>query len=231
MCGRAYSTYTDQELHDRYLNHLPVRIPRLEPNYNLSPTQLAPVLRRAPDGKAELCLLRWGLVPSWARDIKIGYSLINARSETVREKPSFRSAIKSRRCVLPLSGFIEWKREGEKKRPFRIFLAGNPIMSVAGIWEEWRSPVGELLETFSILTTSANRFMSPIHDRMPVILSPVGEARWLDRGNRTGEGFDDLFAPSPDEWLSACEISTAINSPRNNRKELLEPLAHEAVVR
>src|SRR4051812_24523267 len=128
MCGRAYSTYTEEELALRYENRKPVKVPSLRPNFNFSPTQEAPVLRLLDDGKFHIDLLRWGLIPSWAKDIKIGYSTINARGETVAEKPAFRAAFKKRRCIVPLSGFIEWKREGEKsKRPFAIHLKDEPI--------------------------------------------------------------------------------------------------------
>lgn len=221
MCGRAYYTYTDEELTLRYLNKKPPKFPGIKPNFNFSPTQLAPIVRMT-EGDLTIDLLRWGLIPSWAKDLKMAYSTINARAETVAEKPAFRSAFKARRCLVPLSGFIEWKRDGETKRPFRIFLKDEPIMSVAGIWETWKPERGDAIHSFSIVTTEANALMAKIHDRMPVILSKDGEDAWLS--DSKPEELKKLLKPCPAKWMDAVEISTLINSPRNNRPEVLLPL-------
>ncbi|MBU6375100.1 MAG: SOS response-associated peptidase [Bdellovibrionales bacterium] len=230
MCGRAYETYTEDELYLRYLNEGAKRAPLgFKPNYNLAPTQLSPVVVNR-SGLPEIALLRWGLVPAWAKDIQSAskYSLINARGEEILEKRSYQQAFLKRRCILPLSGFIEWKRESEKvKRPFAIHLKGDPIMSVAGVWEHWVSPAtGEIFESFSIITTAANSMMQKIHDRMPVILSRESEAEWLDPKNQDPARLKQFLKPCPPEWLAAYEISTAINSPRNNQPELLNPLQY-----
>lgn len=225
MCGRAYSTFTDDELALRYESKKPVKIPELKPNFNMSPTHEVLVVRNNDDQLA-FDFLRWGLIPAWAKEASIGYKMINARGETIAEKPSFKKAFKSRRCIIPLSGFIEWKREEKIKRPFKIYLKDEPIMSVAGIWESWRPGKDEKeVQTFSIITTSANEFMTNIHDRMPVILRKKDEDAWLDPANEDVEALNELLKPCPSSWLKADEISTLINSPRNNRKEALEPLS------
>lgn len=224
MCGRAYSTYTDEELQDRYQNKKPLTIPSFKPNFNLSPSQNALVLFMSGD-KRQLELFRWGLIPSWAKDTKIGYKMINARGETVTEKPSFRNAFKSRRAIVPLSGFIEWKRDGAVKRPFAIHIKDEPIMSVAGIWERWQPKDAEVVHSFSILTTGPNSLMKDIHDRMPVILAKCDEEEWLDPENEDVKGLLKLLKPCPSKWLEAYEISTLINSPKNNREEVLLPLS------
>lgn len=225
MCGRAYSTFTDDELALRYENKKPVKLPELKPNYNMAPTHEVLIVRNR-DEQLSFDFLRWGLIPSWAKEASIGYKMINARGETIAEKPSFRRAFKSRRCIIPLSGFIEWKRDGETKRPFKIFLKDEPIMSVAGIWESWRPAKDEEeVQTFSIITTAANDFMTKIHDRMPVILRRKDEDAWLDPANEDTASLSELLRPCPSSWLKADEISTLINSPKNNRKEVLEPVS------
>ena len=237
MCGRAYSTYTDEELQFRYFSKRPKQLPALpdssglKPNFNMCPTHDTPAII-TKDGERTLTMLRWGLVPHWADDLKVGYKMINARSETISEKPSFRSAFKTRRAIIPLSGFIEWRRlveigngkPKEIKTPFCIHLKDEPIMSVAGIWESWRSEKGTEVRTFSIITTEANSFMAKIHDRMPVILSKEGEAIWLDPENDGSPSLQKLLKPCDSKMLSAFEISTLINSPKNNRPELLSPI-------
>jgi putative SOS response-associated peptidase YedK len=231
MCGRAYQTYTQEELALRYLNEKPLELPEFKANYNLCPTQFSPIIRQDKENGRQLELFRWGLIPHWSKDTQSAYKMINARSETVFEKPSFRDAIRQRRCIVPFSGFYEWLREGESKRPFAIFLKGSPekqrpIMSVAGIWETWRSEKKEeeLLHSFSILTTESNSFMRKIHDRMPVILNQESEVAWLDSALQKPEELKNFFKPSPSSWLEAYEVSTGVNSPKNNSKAVLKPL-------
>lgn len=239
MCGRIYSTYTEEELSARYFNRRPIRMPALESRYNTAPSQNLPVLRRLtprlPDDSLQLDLFRWGLVPSWAEDIKIGYKMINARAETLSQKPSFRQAFQKRRCVVPVSGFYEWKRlDAQTKQPFAIRL-GAPglattnqnIMSLAGIWETWQSKSGDAVHSFSIITTSANSVMAKIHDRMPVILAPEQETTWLDPEIQDLSLLQTLLNPCPPEWLEAFEVSQLVNNPRNNRPENLVPLNRE----
>ncbi len=146
-----------------------------------APSQLVPAVRATDEG-CELVLLKWGLIPSWSKDAKIGQKLANARSETVAEKPSFRSAFKHRRCLIPASGFYEWQKRGTgRKQPFFISLRDGEPFSFAGLWECWHSSEGEVVESCTILTTTANEVMQPIHERMPVILGPSAEEQWLDR--------------------------------------------------
>ena len=227
MCGRAYSTYTDEELWLRYQSKRLIKHLDVKPNYNLSPTQLSPVVL-VRDGERQLELFRFGLIPFWAKDIKSAakYSLINAKGEEIEQKRSYAGAFKQRRCIVPLSGFFEWKRQGAgPKRPFAIHLRDNPIMSVAGVWEHWQSKeTNEVVDSFAIITTSANPFMKNIHDRMPAILRKQDEEAWLDPSNQDAAVLKKLLKPCPDSWLEAFEVSTLVNSPKNNRPEVLNPL-------
>lgn len=221
MCGRAYSTYTDDEIQMRYKNRAPLKIPELKPNFNFSPTQQGLILHAGESG-FDLELAHWGIIPPWEPEFKTKLSTINAKAETLFSSRLYASAAKSRRCVVPLSGFIEWKREGDgPKRPFKIFHKNQPILSVAGIWDAWKPGTPEERHSFSIITTVPNEVMKGIHNRMPVILGPHEEDAWLDPSNSSPE---KLLRPCPDEWLGTSEISTLINSPRNNRVELLSPI-------
>jgi putative SOS response-associated peptidase YedK len=230
MCGRAYDTFTEEELTWRYWSKKPLRnrLPEFKPNYNLSPTQVTPIVLMR-DGELTCELLRWGLVPFWAKDVKSAskYSLINAKAEEIDQKRSYQQAFGKRRCIVPLSGFFEWKREGEgPKRPFAIRIKDEPIMSVAGVWEHWKSQeTGEVVNSFSIITTAANTFMQNIHDRMPVILDRKDEPEWLDPENDDTDKLKALLKPCPSDWLDAYEVSTLVNSPRNNSKEVLDTVS------
>ena len=225
MCGRAYETYTEEELYFRYLTDKRKRKPldNFKPNYNFSPTQISPVVL-VRDDTVTVEQFRWGLIPFWAKDLKSAskYSLINARAEEITEKRSYKIPFERRRCIVPLSGFYEWLRSEEgPKRPFAIQLKDEPIMSVAGVWELWQSQENaEGIHSFSIITTSANSFMTKIHDRMPVILDRATEQEWLDPKNNDVASLKRLLQPSS-ALLSAHEISTLVNSPKNNRKEVL----------
>ena len=226
MCGRAYETYTEEELAIQYLNRRPLHLEGFRLNYNLAPTQQSPVVV-VRNGERTVELFQWGLVPSWAKSIVAAakYSLINARGEEIAVKRSYEQPFKRRRCVVPLSGFFEWKRGGARKRPFAIYRTDRSILSVAGVWERWLSAgQPEPLHTFSIVTTRANTFMADIHDRMPVILDEHDLQLWLDPEVHEPERLTPLLKPCPSEWLSAYEISTAVNSPKNNRPEVLQPL-------
>jgi putative SOS response-associated peptidase YedK len=223
MCGRAYETYTDEELHIRYINQKSKRNPLgFKPNYNLAPTQLSPIVW-VEDGDRKIDLFQWGLIPTWEKEFKTKLSTINAKAETLFESRLYKGPALKRRCIVPLSGFVEWKREGDKKRPFCIHLKNDPIMSVAGIWETWKGEE-DVRHSFSIVTTSANAFMRSIHERMPVILSRENESEWLNLPESNPAKIQNLLMPCPDDWLTAFEVSTAINSPRNNRPEVLQPI-------
>ena len=226
MCGRAYSTYSEEELVMRYLNRKPIGLPSFKPNYNLAPTQLAPVIRIGADGARQLDLFNWGLIPSWAPEFKTKLSTINAKSETAFDSKLYRGAVLKRRCIVPLSGFIEWKSQAGKspKRPFKISLKKEPIMSMAGIWEAWHPGTPEERHSFSILTTEANSLMKDLHHRMPVILPRESESAWLDPEIQEPEMIARLLLPYSPDSMETLEIGTVINSPRNNRPEVLEPL-------
>lgn len=212
-------------LHARYFNKKPKNIPALAPNYNLCPTQSSPIIFEK-EGERQLELMRWGLIPFWAKDVKSAsrYSLINARGEEVESKRSYKEAFKSRRCIVPVSGFFEWIRpEKAPKRPFAISMADGGIMSIAGIWERWESK-DETIDSFAMITVEANKFMAKIHDRMPLILSKETEATWMSPETNIKD-IRAIVQPCPDKWLTAYEISPKVNSPKNNSKDILDPLA------
>ncbi|MBI3593691.1 MAG: SOS response-associated peptidase [Nitrospirae bacterium] len=227
MCGRTYKTYTQEELAYRYLNLKPVAFPEIKPNYNMAPTQETWVLREI-NGEREFASMRWGLVPFSAKDIQSAdrYSLINAKSEEISEKRSFKTAYQKRRCIIPMSGFFEWKKEGaEGKQPYCIHLKNDPIMSLAGIWEHWKSKEGNQETTsYAIITIAANEVMKTIHPRMPVILDRHDEEKWLH--SEIEVDVKELLKPCPSEWMEYYPVTIAVNSPKNNRPEVLQPASH-----
>src|SRR5215467_7680767 len=224
MCGRAYETYTDEELYFQYLNKRPLKLLQFTPVYNLCPTQDSPVLRLV-EGERQFEQMRWQLVPNWEPTFSTKLTTINAKSETVFDSPLFGELISRQRAVVPVSGYYEWKTEGQRKRPFKIHLQSNAIMSVAGIWDTWRPGTPLERRSFSILTTPANGFMSDIHKRMPVILDNASLNDWLSPEIHERRELKELMKPCPDEWLSAEEISPLMNSPKNNSPEILQPAA------
>lgn len=188
--------------------------------YNCAPTQsLAVITSDHPD---EFRFMRWGLIPSWAKDLSIGVKMINARAETVSEKPSFRSALKSRRCLVPATGFFEWKREGKSKIPFLIRMKEQNGFCFAGLWDRWNSPEGGSIESFTIITTTPNELVSGIHDRMPVILPQESEKRWLGTEGSVHD-LTSLLQPFPSELMEARVISSRVNSTSNDDPTVLVP--------
>lgn len=219
MCGRFTNRYSWRELHDLY--RLTDARPNLPPRYNIAPTQAVPVVRLRQDGERELAMMRWGLVPHWAKDEKIGYSTINARAETVADKPAFREAYRRRRCIVPASGFYEWQpRPDGKKQPLHFHRPDNRPLSLAGLWERWTKGA-EPLESFTIVVGEADEFMRAYHDRMPVILPDDALGAWLDPSTPMDEVRRILGAPAPE--LVADRVSLKVNSVRNDGPELLEP--------
>ena len=192
------------------------------PDYNIPPgVDIWAIRNKVSTGKPTIAKLRWGLVPSWAKDPKIGYRMINARSETVAEKPAFRSAFKQRRCIIPADGFYEWKRVGKNKTPYFIHLKDNEPFAMAGLWERWTSPDGGKLDSCTILTTSPNELMQELHDRMPVILAPDAIGTWLN-SESSAANLSDLTQPFSSGKMDAYPVSTLVNSPKNNSPECLE---------
>lgn len=224
MCGR-YSITTPV---DGLLQHfLFEEMPNLAARYNVAPTQEVPVVRLESDGRRHLRLLRWGLIPSWAKDRKIAYKTINARAETVAEKPSFRSAYRKRRCLILADGFYEWRKEGEGKQPYRIVMADRGPFAMAGLWEFWRDPADQSpVESCTIIVTEANAYLSRLHHRMPVILAPDDHARWLDPG-ADGATLQGLLKPFEAAPLVAYPVSTHVNKPANDDPACLEAVGEE----
>jgi len=222
MCGRAYETYTDEELSFRYLQRRAPIPFEILPKYNLCPTQTSPALRLV-DRERRFDPMHWQLIPDYEPVFKTKLSTINAKSETVFKSSLYRDLVVFQRCIVPLSGFFEWKREGRQIRPFKIHLSDEPIMSVAGIWTAWRPGTAHERLSFSILTVSANEFMSNIHTRMPVILDRSDEDVWLDPEIHDERLLQNILKPCPSSWLTAVEVSSLVNSAANDRPEVLEP--------
>lgn len=212
MCGR-YTLHTTDELEDRYRVEVSDAI---RANYNVAPSQTMPVITQ--DG---LRMMRWGLIPKWAKDEKIGYKLINARSETVFEKPMWNGIVKQRRCLIPANGFYEWKKQDDGKHPYYIHLKDQAIFSFAGLWETWEHN-GKIWETYSILTTSPNKEMESIHERMPVILHKDDEEQWLAADNQ--EDIQVLLKPYTDGKLDTFEVSKEVNTIKINNDTLIGPI-------
>ena len=222
MCGRYSLTSAPEAM--RQLFDLDGPLLNLEPRYNIAPTQDAPVIRANADGKRELAMLRWGLVPSWSKDgPDSGYSMHNARAETVADKPSFRGAFRDRRCLVPADGFYEWKKMGKEKQPFRFTMDDGAPFLFAGLWERWRRPDGSDLQSFTIIVTTSNTLVAGVHDRMPVILDREGAARWLAGGTR--DAMLALLVPFPAERMAATPVSKRVNSPANDDRSIIEPVS------
>jgi putative SOS response-associated peptidase YedK len=188
-------------------------VPAYQPRFNIAPAAQVLVIRRADDA-AVAAHVRWGLVPRWAKDPSIGARMNNARAETVAEKPSFREAYRRRRCLIPASGFYEWKAEGGRKQPYYVYPAGAEVFAFAGLWERWQE-----LETCAIITTDANAKMAAVHDRMPVIVSPADYSRWL-----SGESYEKVaLRPCADDAIGIRRVSRAVNNARNDHPGLVEP--------
>ena len=200
------------------------RVPDLRPRWNVAPTQEAPVVRVDDTGTRRLDLLRWGLVPFWAKDPSIGNRMINARSETAHEKASFKHPLRKRRCLVPVDGFYEWRRTPDGKVPTRIQRRDGRPFALAGLWERWTRGPGEPLETFTILTTSPNALLRPIHDRMPVVLDAADWELWLDPSQQDVERLAALLGPCPDADLEAFAVSRHVNSPANDDPACVEPV-------
>lgn len=224
MCGRFASNLTWQQLHEIYGIVAPQPPPAAadaRPLYNIAPTQSVPVVRLNSAGQRELALLRWGLIPSWSKDAKIGYRLFNARAETVATAPSFRAAFKRRRCLVPATGFYEWKRLDGDKQPYFIGLRDRAPLAFAGLWERWDK--GEApLETVTIITGEPNALVAEIYDRMPVILDPADYEAWLHAGDTAIP--QALLQPFPSQLMAAYPVGKRVNSAKNDDPTVMEPM-------
>ncbi|MEK7349974.1 MAG: SOS response-associated peptidase [Nitrospirota bacterium] len=223
MCGRFTQTATSAIIAEQF----GVIGPSLfQPRYNIAPSQPIAVIRIEPDSTTRtLVMLRWGLIPSWAKDPKIGNQCINAKAETVAAKPSFRSAFKKRRCLVIATGFYEWQVQGQTKQPMWIGLQSQRPFGFAGLWEQWKPADGEPLETCTIITTEPNNLMAKIHNRMPVILAPASYDQWLDPTFQHIEPLKALLRPYLGEDLMAYPVSTLVNNPRHDMPQCLEPVS------
>ncbi len=219
MCGR-FTIGEIKELITRFSIDAPIAdMPR--PRYNLAPTQDAPIVVRSSPNR--LVMMRWGLVPFWAKDIKIGSRMINARAESVAQRPAFRVSLKERRCLVPTTGFYEWKA-GDGKVPYLAKVKDEKLFAMAGLYDRWKDPSGKEVQSFTIITTAANQLMSTIHDRMPVILSREDEERWLAPGPLDEAERERMFRPYPSERMEAYPVSKRVNDISNDSAELVRPL-------
>jgi putative SOS response-associated peptidase YedK len=220
MCGRYLLTASARDIAKQFSLDV---APELTPRYNIAPTQTVLCIRASRDGDVrEAAPVHWGLIPYWAKDRDIGSRMINARSESVREKPAFRTAFERRRCLVPADGFYEWRKAGARKIPHCFRLRDAAVFGMAGLWERWNGPDGEI-ESCTIITTEANDVVRPIHDRMPVILAAGDYPAWLDPARRGDDGLAALLRPCDPALLTVLAVSPRVNSPTNDGPDLLTP--------
>ena len=224
MCGRFTLTAPAEIIAEAFLlQDVPAS---LSPRYNVAPTQQVPVIVQE-GGTRRLDLVRWGLIPSWAKDPAIGSRMINARGESLADKPSFRSALRKRRCLVLADGFFEWQKEGRKRLPVYFRLRSRRPFAFAGLWERWRSPDGEEVRSCTVITGEPNELVRTVHDRMPAMLRPEAEDAWLSPVLPVPDGVPDLLVPYPANLMEALPVSTVVNSPKNDIPECIEPLSEE----
>lgn len=197
-------------------------VPSLSPRYNIAPSQEIAAVRLDPESQdRQFCILKWGLIPFWAKDARIGYRTINARSETVAKSPAFRAAYRHRRCLIPADGFYEWKELKKGKLPYLVRMANEKPFAFAGLWEHWEDPEGTVIESGTILTTVPNDLLRPLHDRMPVILPEENYQLWLDTSMKETRRIQDLLRPYPSEEMEIYPVSTRVNKPANDNPECI----------
>lgn len=224
MCGRSTITASEKIIEVRLGANFKEDEGRqlLLPNYNVTPTTLQAA--RTNHSGESITLLRWGLIPPWAKDSKVGYRMINARVETVADKPAFKHALRLRRCIIPMDGYYEWQTDGKSKQPYRIVLTDQALFTCAGLWEEWTDPsTGEVVSTYTIITQPSNKALTAIHDRMPAILTPEQESLWLDDDLTTSDHLG-LITPYPDDLVKAYPVSKAVGNVKNNDRSLIDPI-------
>lgn len=227
MCGRLSQNLTWQQIYTLYT--LPDSTPRLDPQprYNGAPTQEFALCRLDENGTRSMAVLRWGLVPFWAKDVKIGARLINARAETVHEKPAFRSAFRARRCLIPSNGWFEWKRTGGGKQPYFLALESGAPASFAALWEQWGRD-GQHIESFTIITTEASPGLTDIHDRQPAVVDPDDFTDWLDPGTPQ-ETLQEIIGPPYEGPYEIRPVSDMVNRVANDTPDILTPLVRNTL--
>ena len=222
MCGRFRLTRSQKYLKERFAAYGEIEA---LPRYNIAPSQPILTIRQdASKSVRTLSAMRWGLVPSWAKDTSMGYKTINARAETVATTASFREPFKSQRCLIPADGFYEWQRNGKVKQPYCFEINNGEVFAFAGLWDKWRNPQGEIIESCTILTTSPNSLLSDIHDRMPVILSSESYDLWLDPGFRKTAAASEMLRPFDPSEMRRYPVSTRINNVLNDDAGCAEPI-------
>lgn len=195
---------------------------KLEPRFNIAPSEMAPIVIR--EGTIKAVAMRWGLVPSWAKDMRIGNRLINARGETVDKRPAFRTALNRRRCLVPATGFYEWKKLDGARIPYYFHLKDNSMFAFAGLYEHWKAPDGRIVQSYTIVTTRPNSAASEIHNRMPVILRHEDESTWIAEGPVDSEELKSALQPYPSEGMELHRVSTDVNNPHNDSEDLTKPV-------
>jgi putative SOS response-associated peptidase YedK len=226
MCGR----YTLHSSAEEVANHFDAKLSDedhefFEPSYNIAPGSTRPVVLLGNQQQRTIGGMRWGLIPSWAEDEQTGYKMINARAESIDEKKSFNGPFQSQRCIVPANGFYEWKSDKKEKQPFYIRVLTHDIIGFAGLYEKWESKEGELIYSFTIITTEANALVKPLHDRMPVVLQPNHYSTWLDpENNEQPEVLKNLLQPYPFEEMATFRVTEEVNTPKNDRPELIQPI-------
>lgn len=220
MCGRFSLHGSEEELRIQFAV---ADLPALTPRYNIAPSQDVLCVRASPADGRTADMLRWGLVPGWSKEPRTRYSMINARAETVAEKPAYRRAFRQRRCLIPASGFYEWRQTGKGKQPWYIHMRDQRVFAFAGLWEHWQDDAGHTLDSCSIVVTTPNALVGTIHDRMPVVLAPEDYERWLDPQLQDPTRLKPLLAPYPAQAMEAYPVPRTVNSPSNEGPELIVP--------
>jgi putative SOS response-associated peptidase YedK len=226
MCGRVRlsSDVSEIKLVFSIPPHRPT--PNVAPSWNVAPTDPLPVVRNDPKAsERSVDVMRWGLVPFWAKNIKVGFSNINAMAETIDTKPAFREAFQRRRCLVPVDNFYEWAKTADGKQPYAIALADRGLMALAGLWENWRSPAGEWVRSFAIITTTPNELCGQLHNRMPVVLKPGAWPVWLGEESADASALKALLAPISSGEMTCWPVSVRVGNVKNNDPSLIEPIA------
>lgn len=224
MCGRFTLTATIDQILDRFDIQAFLDEENYLPSFNIAPSQL--VLAIINDGTSNrMGFLKWGLIPPWAKDMSIGHKMINARAETLTEKPSFQKPFQKKRCLIIADSFYEWKRNDDKtKTPMRIKLKDDNLFAMAGLWDKWKSPEGQSVFSCSVITTAPNELMKDIHERMPVILKPEDEHKWLDPSITDTNFLNQFLVSFNKDQMEAYEVSSLVNSPKNNSIDLIQKI-------